>query len=101
MRYWKTIHSIDDYLYHLVTHVLHMDTTIRNMDPYVYKKLKIKATSEGITIGEAITRAVNKWLNHEKEKKKSILDIKPEHFGHQYHKLSEEIDDVLYGERKA
>jgi len=34
----------------------------------------------------------------EKKKRKSILDIKPEHFGCQYRNLSEDIDDVLFSE---
>ncbi|KCZ72959.1 hypothetical protein ANME2D_00017 [Candidatus Methanoperedens nitroreducens] len=59
-----------------------MDTTIRNIDPFVYKKLKTKAISE--------------WLGSPKKKKRSIIEIKPEHFGYQYRNLSEEIDEVLY-----
>lgn len=74
-----------------------MDTTIRNIDPFVYKKLKTKATADGITIGEAINMAVMEWLNINPKKHKSILDIKPEHFGKQNMHLSEEIDKILYG----
>ncbi len=32
-------------------------------------------------------------------RKKSILEIKPEHFGHQYRNLSEEIDEILYNKK--
>lgn len=78
-----------------------MDTTIRNLDPFVYKKLKEKASIEGITIGEAFNRAVRTWLNIEPKKHKSILEIKPEHFGRRYRHLSEEIDEVLYKEEMA
>jgi len=35
-------------------HMCYMDTTIRNIDPLIYKKLKTKAAQEGITIGEAV-----------------------------------------------
>lgn len=35
-------------------------------------------------------------LGMEKQKKRSIIEIKPEHFGYQYRNLSEEIDEVLY-----
>jgi len=83
-------------LYHIVTHVLHMDTTIRNIDPFVYKKLKTKAAQEGISIGEAVTKAISEWLGLTKKKKRSIIDIEPEHFGYQYRNLSEEIDEVIY-----
>ena len=78
-----------------------MDTTIRNIDPFIYKKMKAKATAEGITIGEAINRAIKKWLNIEPKKHTSILEIKPEHFGKQYRHLSEEIDEILYKEEMA
>ena len=88
-------------IYSFATHVLHMDTTIRNIDPFVYKSLKAKATADGITIGEAINKAVREWLNINPKKHKSILDIKPEHFGKQYMHLSEEIDETLYGEDNA
>ncbi len=83
-------------LYPLVTHVLHMDTTIRNIDPIIYKKLKTKAAQEGISIGEAVTRAISEWLGLAKKKKRSIIEIEPEHFGYQYRNLSEEIDEVIY-----
>ena len=80
----------------MVTQVLHMDTTIRNIDPFVYKKLKTKAAQEGISIGEAVTKAISEWLGLTKKKKRSIIDIEPEHFGYQYRNLSEEIDEVIY-----
>ncbi len=78
-----------------------MDTTIRNIDPFIYKKMKAKATAEGITIGEAVNRAIKTWLNIEPKKHTSILEIKPEHFGKQYRHLSEEIDEILYKEEMA
>ncbi len=81
--------------------MLHMDTTIRNIDPVVYKKLKTKAAQEGISIGEAVTKAISEWLGFEKKKKRSIIEIKPEHFGYRYRNLSEEIDEVLYKQGPA
>lgn len=81
--------------------MLHVDTTIRNIDHSIYKKLKIKALVEGITIGEAINRAVKTWLNIEPKKHKSILEIRPEHIGKQYRHLSKEIDEILYKEEMA
>lgn len=78
-----------------------MDTTIRNIDPSIYKKLKAKAAAEGITIGEAINRALRAWMNLKTEKQYSLLDIKPEHFGPHNRRLSEEIDEVLYREEMA
>ncbi len=73
-----------------------MDTTIRNIDPFVYKKLKTKAAEEGISVGEAVTKAISEWLGLSTKKKRSIIEIKPEHFSTQYRNLSEKIDEVLY-----
>ncbi len=73
-----------------------MDTTIRNIDPYVYKNLKIKAAQEGISVEKAATKAISEWLGLPKKKKRSIIDIKPEHFGYQYRNLSEGMDEVIY-----
>ncbi len=73
-----------------------MDTTIRNLDPLVYKKLKTRAAQEGISIGEAVTKAISEWLGLPGKKKRSIIEIKPEHFGPRYRNLSEEVDEVLY-----
>jgi hypothetical protein len=39
---------------------------------------------------------ISEWLELSKKNKKSIIEIKPEHFGKQYRNLSEESDDVLY-----
>lgn len=75
-----------------------MDTTIRNIDDLLYKKLKIKATQEGLSIGEAVNRALSHWMNPEKKTKRSILEIRPEHFGYNNRNLSEEHDNILYGE---
>jgi hypothetical protein len=36
---------------------------------------------------------------HSEKKKKSILEIKPEHFGYLYTNLSEELDETLYGKK--
>ncbi len=59
------------------------------------KKLKTKTTEEGISIGEAVTKAISEWLGFSK-KKRSIIEIEPEHFGYQYRNLSEMVDEALY-----
>jgi len=54
------------------------------------------AEQESISIGEAVTKAISECPGFPKKKKRSIIEIKPEHFGYQYRNLSEEIDEVLY-----
>jgi hypothetical protein len=54
------------------------------------------AEQEGICVWEVITKAISEWLRLPKKKKRSIIEIKPEHFGFQCRNLSEEINEVLY-----
>ena len=77
-----------------------MDTTIRNINETVYRQLKAKAALEGLSVGEAITEAIKAWLGYrKKEKKASILDIKPVRSKRKNRMLSVEVDSILYGER--
>ena len=36
----------------------HMDTTIRNLDEALYRRLKARAALEGLTIGELVNAAI-------------------------------------------
>ena len=77
-----------------------MDTTIRNINETVYRRLKAKAALEGLSVGEAITEAIKAWLSYrKKEKKASILDIKPVMSKRKNRMLSVEVDEILYGEK--
>ena len=77
-----------------------MDTTIRNINETVYRQLKAKAALEGLSVGEAITEAIKAWLGYrKKEKKASILDIKPVMSKRKNRMLSVEVDEILYGEK--
>ena len=75
-----------------------MDTTIRNLDESVYRRLKAKAAMEGISIGAALNQAIKAWLEEGDRKRKgiSLLDIRPEPFGESDSHLSEKIDELLY-----
>ena len=75
-----------------------MDTTIRNLDEKAYKRLKAKAAVEGITVGVAVSQAIESWLEEDKTKKRrvSLMDMKPESFGKKNARLSDEIDEILY-----
>ncbi len=76
-----------------------MDTTIRNIDESVFRKLKARAALEGKTIGELLNEAIKTFLDsvHTIKKKKSLLDITPQPFPKGTEKLSEEVDSILYG----
>jgi len=76
-----------------------MNTTIRGLDPNAYKELKARAALEDRPIGELVNDAIRVYLNRPEpgEKTLSLLDWKPVDFGPGTERLSEEIDDVLYG----
>ena len=100
MRLGRAGKDINSYISNVI-HVLHMDTTIRNIDDLLYKKLKIKAAKEGLSIGEAVNRALSQWMKSGKKTKHSILEIRPEHFGYNNRNLSEDHDTILYNNEEA
>lgn len=76
-----------------------MDATIRNLDDDAYRALKAKAALEGKSVGEALNEAIRAYVGRPRGKKHSLRDIKPVDFGPGTERLSEEIDDILYGSR--
>jgi plasmid stability protein len=76
-----------------------MDTTIRNIDEGVFRRLKARAAAEGKTVGEALTEAMKVYTAWALpfEKKGSLLDLKPFDFGKGTEHLSDEIDEIVYG----
>lgn len=76
-----------------------MNTTIRGLDPIAYKELKARAALEERAIGELVNDAIRGYLNRPEpgEKPLSLLDWKSIDFGPGTERLSEEIDDILYG----
>ncbi len=78
---------------------------VRNVDGEVYRRFRAKSVQEKIKLGRALTIAMNEWLSEQnaKTKKKDIrnlLKLKPFDFEKGNERLSEEIDDVLYGSTK-
>lgn len=76
-----------------------MDTTIRNLDETAYRELKARAALEGKTLGEAVNEAIRAYLATPGRhgRKRSLRDWKPEPYPPGNERLSEEIDEVVYG----
>ncbi|MGH9323221.1 MAG: hypothetical protein ACRD3V_25475 [Vicinamibacteria bacterium] len=76
-----------------------MDTTIRNLDETAYRNLKARAVLEGKTIGEAVNQAIRAYLATPgpQGRKRSLRDWKPELYPRGNERLSEEIDEIVYG----
>ncbi|HET6629302.1 MAG TPA: hypothetical protein VFG91_05985 [Woeseiaceae bacterium] len=76
-----------------------MDTTIRNLDPEIYRELKARAASEGKTLGDAVNEAMRVYLARpgQARKRGSLRDLQPEPWAEGSERVSEEIDCIVYG----
>ncbi len=76
-----------------------MNLSIRDVDEKVVKRFKVQATDKGLKMGDALTMAMQEWIDTNKVKNKvSILDYKPTDWGPGTENASQEIDKTLYGE---
>lgn len=83
--------------YHHVLQLI-MDTTIRNLDADLYRKLRSRAALAGMTIGEAVSEAMRAYLARPGiPRTGSLRDLVPEPFPDGNERLSQEIDVVVYG----
>lgn len=83
-----------------MSHRPQLDTTIRNLDPDAYRRLKARAALTGGTIGELVNEAIRAYLARwlaEAPGRRSLEDLAPEDYGEGEERLSEEIDAVAYG----
>lgn len=80
-----------------------MNITIRDVNPRFWRELKVEAVKEGLTIGEAINLALERWLHEyrnkqDRKKIKSFWDLKPFKFEEEgAEHLSSKVDEVVYG----
>ena len=75
-----------------------MDTTIRNIDAELYRKLRSRAALAGMTVGKAVSEAMRAYLARpEPSKTGSLGDLVPEPFPKGNERVSEEIDAIAYG----
>lgn len=75
-----------------------MDTTIRNLDESVYRAMRLRAKSSGLTVGEAVTAAMRAYLSRpDPVKSGSLRDLVPEPWPAGSEHSSEDVDAVVYG----
>ena len=72
---------------------------VREVDNQTFRRFKAKAVEERLNLGYALTLAMSKWLDKEENKPnpQNLLKIKPITIGNKQVKISEEIDQILYG----
>ena len=73
-----------------------MQLSARDVDERVFKKFKAWAAEEDVPIGKALTMAMDQFMS-KRDKKTKLTDFKPFDLGKGSERLSEEIDEVLYG----
>ena len=73
-----------------------MQVSIKNVDEKVFREFKAESVRDGLKVGQAMSLAMGLWLG-KKKAKKSLLDLKPSDWGPGTERLSEEIDEILYG----
>lgn len=72
--------------------------TVREVNQEVFREFKAEATRQGLTIGTALTLAMEKFRN-ELGKKQDFTLWQPTSWGEGTEKISQEIDEILYGEK--
>jgi len=76
-----------------------MDTTIRNLDPGIYRSIKARAVMTGRNVGDIVNEALRGYLNRTApaEKSGTLRQLEPVDFPDGNERLSEEIDALVYG----
>lgn len=71
-----------------------MDVTVRHVDEAAYRALKAWAAEEGLPLGEAFSRIVREHVGTTRRARRPPPTFD---FGPGTERLSEEVDDALYG----
>jgi len=75
-----------------------MQLSVRNVNERIFKEFRAQAIKEGLDVGIAVNMAMELWVEKEKGKKKSFLELEPVDWGRGTEKASKEIDKTLYGD---
>ncbi len=80
----------------------YMDTTIRNLDERIYRALRARAVLQGRNVGELLNEAIGGYLARfaVSQGRSTLRDLKPEPFSEGNDFLSQEIDAIVYRERR-
>ncbi|HLD33459.1 MAG TPA: hypothetical protein VJB66_01950 [Candidatus Nanoarchaeia archaeon] len=70
--------------------------SIKNINKNTFREFKAEAIREGLTVGQALTSAMELWLT-KTDTKLSFMNFKPSDWGKGTERLSEQIDEILYG----
>lgn len=71
--------------------------TVKEVDKRIFHELKAEAAKRNITVGIALTLAIEKWVSSLKQTQDKLSRLKPRNWGQGTERLSEDIDKILYG----
>jgi plasmid stability protein len=79
-----------------------MDTTIRNLDENVYRALRACAVMQGRNVGDLLNEAMRAYLARVSVNRgrSTLRVLEPEPFPEGNERLSQEIDVLVYGDRR-
>jgi len=75
-----------------------MQLSVRDVDEKIFKEFKAQAIKEGLGVGTAVNIAMEMWVEKEKDKKRSFVELEPFDWGRGTEKASKEMDKDLYGD---
>lgn len=75
-----------------------MIVSVRNVDENLFKEFSIEAKRRDRAVGEAVTEAMKLWLHEQPARIMRLKDIKPWDFGPGTEDISQNIDEIAYGE---
>jgi plasmid stability protein len=80
-----------------------MDTTIRNLDEQAYRAFRARAVMLGRNVGDLLNEAMRAYLARipVAQPASSLRALEPEAFPEGNEHLSQEIDAIVYGDRRA
>jgi len=74
-----------------------MQLSVKNVDDDIFRHFKAESVRHGLSVGPALTLAMQSWLARQPKKPQmSLLHFQPQHFGKDTQHMSEEIDSLLY-----
>jgi hypothetical protein len=71
--------------------------TVRDVDERVFREFKAEAVKRGMTLGSALTLAMEKFKSSLAGKRAKLTAYKPVAWGKGTERVSEEVDAILYG----
>ena len=72
--------------------------TVKEVEKETFQELKAEAIKRRLSVGTALTIAINSWLSSINKPKESLMKWKSSNWGSGTEKTSEQIDEILYGE---